>query len=175
MLPQIVGPGAFTPAPFAPAVAARAAQGAQPTAGETAAAALRPETAERVDPPRTLPAIVRLPEDRRRDTLNPPDPEAPAGPPPAFDATPLDRAREAAFAAVDLLAAPDGPAEDTAAVGEADASGEAEPPRADASAAAPDPSRPDPLRDLVDKVVAEVTEVRRMADPAPERTLDVTR
>jgi hypothetical protein len=180
MLPQIAGPGAFIPAPFAPAVAARAAQGAQPTAGETAAAALRPETAERVDPPRTLPAVFRLPEDRRRETLNPPDPDAPAGPPPAFDATPLDRAREAAFAAVDLLAEPEGVAEGTALSAEAEAdvaagADEADRPGAAVSAAAPDPSRSDPLRDLIDKVVAEVTEVRRMADPAPERTLDVTR
>jgi hypothetical protein len=164
MLPQITGPGAFTPAPLAPAAAARVAQGAQPTAGETAAAALRPETVERVDPPRTLPATARLPEDRRRETLYPPDPDPPTGPPPAFDATPLDRAREAAFATVDLIA--DAPG--------LDATPDAERPGA-APTTAPDLPLPDPALDLIGKVEAEVAEVRRMAEPEPERTLDLVR
>ena len=51
MLPQI-GPGTFAPAPLAPTATARSEQGAPPGAGEVAAARIRPETAERVDPPR---------------------------------------------------------------------------------------------------------------------------
>jgi hypothetical protein len=160
MLPPITGPGAFSPAPQAPAVSVRAEQGAQPTTGETAAAALRPETPERVDPPRTLPPTARLPEERRRETLCPPDPDPPTGPPPAFDATPLDRAREKALAAVSLIA-------------EREAQPSPAPPAT--VFAAGETRRPDQTPDLLARTEAEVAEVRRMAEPEPERTLDVTR
>jgi hypothetical protein len=160
MLPQITGPGAFAPVPLAPAVPARTEQGAQPFSGETAAAGFRPETMERVDPPRTLPATVRLPEERRRDPLYPPDPDPPTGPPPAFDATPLDRARETAFAAVSLIA-------------EREAQASAAPPAT--ASAAWEAGRPDLTPDLLARTEAEVAEVRRMAEPEPERTVDVTR
>jgi hypothetical protein len=160
MLPQITGHGTFSPSPPAPAVTLRAEQGAQPFTGETAAAAFRPETRERVDPPRTLPATARLPEERRREPLYPPDPDPPTGPPPAFDATPLDRAREKAFAAVSLIA-------------EREAQASAAPP---ATASGTEKTgRPDPTPDLLARAEAEVAEVRRMAEPEPERTLDVTR
>ncbi len=63
----------------------------------TVAARLRQETAQRVDPagastPRIGPKgdVTHLLRD-----LIPPDPNAPTGPPPAFDSSPLDRAREA--------------------------------------------------------------------------------
>jgi hypothetical protein len=160
MLPPITGSGTYSPSPPAPAVSLRAEQGAQPTTGETAAAALRSETSERVDPPRTLPATARLPEERRRETLFPPDPDPPTGPPPAFDATPLDRAREKAFAAVNLIA-------------EREAQASAAPP-ATASAAG-ETGRPDPTPDLLARAEAEVAEVRRMAEPEPERNVDLTR
>jgi hypothetical protein len=160
MLPQITAPGAVTPAPLAPAATLRAEQGAQPTTGETAAAAFRPETTERVDPPRTLPATARLPEERRRETLFPPDPDPPTGPPPAFDATPLDRARETAFAAVSLIAG-------------REAQALAAPPAT--ASAAEEAGRPDPAPVLRARTEAEVAEVRRMAEPEPERTVDVTR
>jgi hypothetical protein len=161
MLPPITGPGTFSPAPLAPAVSARAEQGAQPTTGETAAAAVRPETPERVDPPRTLPATARLPEERRRETLYPPDPDPPTGPPPAFEATPLEQARKNALAAESLIA-------------EREAQASAAPP-ATAAAAAGETRRPDQTPDLLARTEAEVAEVRRMAEPEPERTLDVTR
>jgi hypothetical protein len=160
MLPPITGPGSFSPSPPAPAVSARAEQGAQPTTGETAAAALRPETPERVDPPRTLPATTRLPEERRRETLYPPDPDPPTGPPPAFDATPLDRAREKAFAAVSLIA-------------EREAQASAAPPAT--ASGTEETGRPDLTPDLLARAEADVAEVRRMAEPQPERNLDVTR
>jgi hypothetical protein len=155
MLPQIIGPGTFTPAPFAPAVPARTEQGAQPFTGETAAAGVRPDTPERVEPPRTLPATARLPEDRRREPLYPPDPDPPTGPPPAFDATPLDRAREAAFVVVNLIAEGEERDADTLGPGA--------------------PAAPEPEPDLLARAEAEVAEVRRIAQPEPERTIDVTR
>ena len=160
MLPQITGSRRLHARAAGPRRPARAEQGAQPFTGETAAAALRPETTERVDPPRTLPATARLPEERRRETLYPPDPDPPTGPPPAFDATPLDRAREKAFAAVSLIA-------------EREAQASAAPPAT--ASAAEETGRPDPTPDLLARTEAEVAEVRRMAEPEPERTLDVTR
>jgi hypothetical protein len=177
MLPQIVGPAAFPASPLAPSAAERAAQGAQPAVGETSAGATRPETANRVDPPRVIPASLPLPEERRRaDPLLPPDPQAPAGPPPAFDATPLERAREAALAPADLVARPQ-----AAPPGETGSpeDGRAPDPAAEARDGpdgAPEPvpnTRPEAA--LRERVEAEVAEVRRMAGPAPERTLDLTR
>jgi hypothetical protein len=156
MLPQIIGPGVLPPASLASAVPSRAEQGAQPAIGETAAASLRPETLERVDPPRTLPATARLPEERRREALYPPDPDPLTGPPPAFDATPLDRARDAALAAVNLIAASDDPSQGGSTAPDADPA-------------------PVPALDLLSKAEADVAEVRRMSEPEPERTLDVTR
>jgi hypothetical protein len=182
MLPQIVGPGTFTPSPLASSVAERSAQGAQPAVGETAAAATRPEVANRVDPPRVIPAPLPLPEERRRDepTPPPPDPEAPAGPPPAFDATPLQRAREAALAPTDLIARPapqatepeppEAAAPGTPPAREADGPEEAaRPARADA------PRRSEPDEALRERMETEVAEVRRMAEPEPDRALDLTR
>ncbi len=149
MLTPITGPGIPSPTPLA---LDRVAQGAQPGSGETAAAGLRPETRERVDPPRTLPATARLPEDRRRDTLYPPDPDPPTGPPPAFDSTPLDRAREAAMRPPALPA--------RSAADEA--------PEVERQETAPQDD------DLRQKAEADIAEVRRIAEPEPERAVDVT-
>jgi hypothetical protein len=146
MLPPITGPGIPSPIPLA---LARVEQGAQPGSGETAAAGLRPETRERVDPPRTLPATARLPEDRRRETLYPPDPDPPTGPPPAFESTPLDRAREAAMRPAALSARP-----------------EPDDPEREETAPQDD--------DLRQKAEADIAEVRRIAEPEPERAVDVT-
>lgn len=173
MLPQIVGPGTFAPAPLAPTAAERSAQGALPAEGETAAAATRPETTDRVDPPRVVPAAMPLPEDRRRsETLLPPDPDAPAGPPPAFDATLLDRLREADFAAPQPIASP--PAAEPRAASPGDGPGddaEAPPVPEDTTGA----RRPDPDAGLRARAEAEVAEVRRMSAPDPARNLDVVR
>jgi hypothetical protein len=176
MLPQIVGPGTFAPSPLAPSVSERTLQGAQPSVGETAAADTRPEVANRVDPPRVIPAPLPLAEERRRDDpALPPDPDAPAGPPPAFDATPLQRAREAALAPADLIARPAPPA------------AAPEPPEPDPPAAAPETAgredSPRPAREdapggdraLRERMETELAEVRRMAAPAPDRALDLTR
>jgi hypothetical protein len=154
MLPQIIGPGTFAPSPLAPSSTARTEQGAQPNVGETAAAAVQAETAERVDPPRVLPATATLPDAKRpQDTLLPPDPDAPAGPPPAFDASPLERARQEAFAPGFPEPKPPEPEAETA------------PPRDDT----------DPDDDLREKAEAEIAEVRRMTAPEPERSLDMLR
>ena len=154
MLPQIIGPGTFAPSPFAPSATARTEQGAQPSVGETSAAVIRAETAERVDPPRTLPAAAALSYPRRpQDTLLPPDPDAPAGPPPAFDASPLERARQEAFAPMFREPEPPAPEAETA------------PP--------PDDMVPDD--DLREMAEAEIAELRRMTAPEPERSLDMLR
>jgi hypothetical protein len=177
MLPQIVGPGTFTPSPLAPTAAERTSQGAQPTVGETAAAALRPETAARVDPPRVLPAPLPLPAERRRDgVMPPPDPAAPAGPPPAFEETLLERARAAAFAPADLIARPMPPASRT----EAPAPEVAVRRPAGAEQAAPvtgaeSTRQTDADAALRGRMETEVAEVRRMAGPEPDRALDLTR
>lgn len=150
MLPQIIGPATFAPSHNAPSSTARVEQGAQPDVGETAAAWVRAETAERVDPLRVLPAVVALPGNRPRpETLLPPDPQAPVGPPPAFQATPLDRARKEALAFD-------------------------RPPPVEKDAA-PDRARVDKDEDLREKTEAEIAEVRRMSAPEPERSLDVLR
>ena len=178
MLPQIVGPGTFTPSPFAPSAAERRDQGAQPDVGETAAAATRPEGANRVAPAKVIPTSIPLPEDRRRpDPLVPPDPDAPAGPPPAFDATPLERAREAAFAPADPIdwPAPAGPERGPPAPG-APAAGdaaEANAPAEDGRTGAPRWTDADTARR--ERMETEVAELRRMAEPAPDRALDLTR
>lgn len=65
---------------------------AQPTSADTARA---------VEPPRPTEASDASAEPGRR-SLNPPDPDAPAGPPPAFEASILDRAREQLMAPPDL-------------------------------------------------------------------------
>jgi hypothetical protein len=85
-----------------------AGTGQQPTSDLAAGRAPRPdapprtdtrsktETARAVEPPR--PASLSsssAPVERRN--LNPPDPKAPAGPPPAFEASILDRQREEAL------------------------------------------------------------------------------
>jgi hypothetical protein len=176
MLPQIVGPGTFTPSPLAPTAAERTSQGAQPSVGETAAAALRPETANRVDPPRVIPAPLPPPAERRRDaTFLPPDPEAPAGPPPAFAETPLERARAAALAPADLFTRPMPPAATTEAPAPEVAidPARAKEPAAGAQTEAP----PQPAGDaaLRERMETEVAEVRRMAGPEPGRVLDLTR
>jgi hypothetical protein len=173
MLPQIVGPGTFTPSPFAPSTAERTAQGAQPAVGETAAAGARPEIANRVVPPRVIPPSLPLPDDRRRsEALLPPDPEAPAGPPPAFDATPLDRLRETNLAAAELLEEPPGSAPGAASPGDEAMAEAASGPLPEGAAGT---RRPDPDASLRARAEAEVAEVRRMAEPGPQRSLDVTR
>lgn len=108
MLPNVVGPGAFPPPIMSSSGAsARAEQGAQPLVGETSASRARPETANRVDPPRAMPSVISLRDQERRP---PPDPDGPAGPPPTFDATPLQRERERVMARMDLLSGPREPA-----------------------------------------------------------------
>jgi hypothetical protein len=182
MLPQIIGPGTFPPTPTASTASARAEQGAQPSGGETGAANARPETTNRVDPPRVLPAPIPLPEDEKwrgpvlaRQALMPADPDAPAGPPPAFDATPLERERERLMAVSELKRPPDPPSDvsEEIAAPEANASrsldGETE---ASEEAWA---GRADPAAEAREKVEAEVAEVRRMAEPEPERGLDLVR
>jgi hypothetical protein len=179
MLPQIVGPGTFTPSPLAPSAAERALQGAQPAVGETAAAATRPEFANRVDPPKVIPAPLPLPQERRRaDDLLPADPEAPAGPPPSFEATPLQRAREAALAPADLIARPMASVPGDPETLPPDAPASADPsgtedvppgPRADG------PRRPEADAALRERIATEVAAVRRMAEPEPGRALDLTR
>jgi hypothetical protein len=157
MLPLIVGPGTFTPSPFAPSVAERSLQGAQPSVGETAAAGTRPETPNRVAPPRVLPATPPLPEERRRgEPLLPPDPEPPTGPPPAFDATPLDRARETAL---------DPP----------DRGDIRSPPDVRTGARADGDERIDATGDdgLLQKAETDLAEVRRMAMPDTGPAVDV--
>ncbi len=79
-------------APTVDAPSTRVVQGAPPGKGETAAAAMRPESVQRVDPPRVLMAAPPIPErELRKADLIPPDPDAPTGPPPTFDATLLER------------------------------------------------------------------------------------
>ena len=157
MLPQIIGPGTFTPSPLAPTVTSRAEQGAPPGAGETAAARIRPDTAERVDPPRAVFKSFPIAEEARRDQpdLFPSDPDAPAGPPPAFDPSPLERERERARDPATLTEASRKPPEE-----------EAVPPRT---------TDADPAPATTDRVTENVSEVRRMAAPEAERNLDVTR
>jgi hypothetical protein len=172
MLPQIVGPGTFTPSPLAPNAAERTSQGAQATVGETAAAAARPETANRVDPPRVIPAPLPLPTERKRDgALLPPDPEAPAGPPPAFKETPLDRARATALAHADLIARPMPPVPGTQMPAPEVAGTEEPAPEAQAET----PRLPEADAALRERMETEVAEVRRMAEPDPDRALDLTR
>lgn len=156
MLPQIIGPGTFTPSQLAPTVTSRSEQGAPPGAGETAAARIRPETAVRVDPPRAVLRSFQIADDPGREMpdLFPSDPEAPAGPPPAFDASPLERERDRARDPATLTEASRRPPEE-----------EAVPPR---RTDAPAPA-------ATDRVTADVTEVRRMNTPDIEPTVDVTR
>ena len=58
--------------------------------------AKRLETARAVEPAKAAEPISAFSVPERRD-LNPPDPDAPAGPPPAFEASILDRQREQAL------------------------------------------------------------------------------
>ena len=162
MLPSVTGPGTAPPPPLPPGISTRADQGAQPWTGETSAAGTRALTANRVDPPRVLPAVIAPPGDTRRRP--PPDPDGPAGPPPAFDATPLQRERERLFARVDLIAPPsDARATDR----QRDASANA----AEDTAVAP----PAPDVQVIERLETDLAEVRRMADPDPGRSLDLVR
>jgi hypothetical protein len=94
----LFGPNLAPVLPVTATPALRLADGARPDTGEPAAARVRAETAERVDPPRAAagPADPRL--DGRRGTAPPPepppDPRLPAGPPPAFGQSPLERQRQ---------------------------------------------------------------------------------
>ncbi len=149
MLPSVAGPGTVPPPP-PPGLSARADQGAQPTTGETSASATRPLVANRVDPPRVLPSIMAFSQEAKRRL--PPDPDGPAGPPPAFDATPLERERQRLLARVDLMQPPP----------------EAKVPERPAAARPPDTAAeapaPDPVAALPDRPVPE-------ADvPAPDST-----
>ncbi len=154
MLPQI-GPGTFLQAPLASTATARTEQGAPPGTGETAAARIRPETAERVDPPRPPLAYFPIPEEPGRGPADiiPPDPEAPSGPPPAFEATPLERERERARA----------PAETT------DAETPGLPPDGEEDAPAPAPAA------VSERAAADLAEVRRLSAPESAKSVDVTR
>lgn len=174
MLPNVTSPGTAPPAPLPPGLSTRADRGAQPSTGETSAAATRALTANRIDPPRVLPAVLALPEDARRRP--PPDPDGPAGPPPAFEATPLQRERERLLARVDLRAPPPEPEPGAPAragdvvrtqrIGAAPDAGE--------SAARPATPR-DPDIASAERLEGNVAELRRMAVPPPERALDLIR
>ena len=61
--------------------------------GRFEAPVVRSETALAVDPPQKAAEIPALTRELRRN-LNPPDPNAPAGPSPSFEASILDRAME---------------------------------------------------------------------------------
>jgi len=153
MLPPI-GSGTFTPAPLAPTSTVRAVQGAAPGA-EAGAAQIRPETAVRVDPPRAVLKSFPIPEEARgrADDLMPPDPEAPAGPPPAFDASPLERERERALDTRPPVNSADAPRDP----------------------AGREPAGERRAEDTAERASADLAEVRRMSAPEAERTLDVTR
>lgn len=90
----LFGPNLAPVLPVTATPALRLAEGARPDTGEPAAAQLRAETAERVDPPRAgaAPADARLGARPRPEP--PPDPRLPAGPPPAFGQSPLERQRQ---------------------------------------------------------------------------------
>lgn len=154
MLPQI-GPGTFFQAPLASTVTARAEQGAPPGTGETAAARIRPETAERVDPPRPPLTYFPIPEETRRTPRDiiPPDPEAPSGPPPAFEATPLERERERA----------------RAPAGSAVAETPEAPPDGMENPSAQTPPA------VTERAAADLAEVRRLSAPESAKRVDVTR
>lgn len=193
MLPNVVGPGAFPPPIMSSGASARAEQGAQPLVGETAASRARPETPNRVDPPRAMPSLISLRDQERRP---PPDPDGPAGPPPTFDATPLQRERERVMARIDLLsgsrdATPAARAEPGAAAAlDGSRVGVATEDSREVSAAngpqdivAPDrpkaetveettKPRPDPDAKAAERLETDVAEVRRIAEPEGTRGLD---
>jgi hypothetical protein len=203
MLPNVVGPGAFPPPIMSSGASARAEQGAQPLVGETSASRARPETPNRVDPPRAMPSAISLRDQERRP---PPDPDGPAGPPPTFDATPLQRERERMMARIDLLsaareaapaerpapkavAAAEGPKPAVATNGPRDvavpngpkdvaatdgAKGVNAPDRPKAETVEDAPTpRPDPDAKAAERLETEVAEVRRIAEPETERGLDM--
>lgn len=209
MVPQIIGASSFVPAPSALGAPQRAEQGAQPKTGETAASAARPETVVRVDPPRVLPAPVGIPEDgRKRDTYVPPDPDGPAGPPPSFDATPLQRERERLKSVENLIPPPPkvpiekiepeaaavaetgsaalgaAGAVEVRAAGSVDDDAVETPEVAATEGAKPErvPERTPETRraaeadeEAIERVEAEVAEVRRMSEPERERSVDLVR
>jgi hypothetical protein len=169
MLPSVAGPGTIPPPP---GVSARVYQGAQPSTGETSAASTRALNANRVDPPRVLPAAFALPEDDRRRP--PPDPDGPAGPPPAFKATPLERERERLAAGVDLIAPPTETSDpEPARAARLPEDPEAKADAGDGSEQSVAPADPD-VR-AIERLETDVAEVRRMAEPEPRRSLDVVR
>ena len=172
MLPSVAGPGTVPPPPPPPGASARADQGAQPSTGETSAASTRALIANRVDPPRVLPAVFALPEDDRRRL--PPDPDGPAGPPPAFEATPLERERARLAARVDLIVPPT----ETSDPEQARTARQPEDPEAgaDTGDGAEQPvASADPDVRAIERLETDVAEVRRMAEPEPRRNLDLVR
>lgn len=103
--------------------------------GEGPANATRPETAQRIDPPRQTVAAETVPGRLTRLLPDAPalDPDAPAGPPPAFKQSVLERRR------AELVAPPDLPRE----VPETDAPNPEAEPASDAAEARPEEPRTD--------------------------------
>ncbi|MEL6644720.1 MAG: hypothetical protein AAFQ79_12360 [Pseudomonadota bacterium] len=118
-------------------------------------------TTQAVAPPRESDA-ADLQQDAARGELTPPDPDAPTGPPPAFEASVLDRQREAGLsppdteAEIDLPFIP--PFKST---------------RAPESEAAPNPYDVPPAP--VERAEADVATVRRIEAPYDPATVDVAR
>ncbi len=148
------------------------AAGQQPNMAASATAALpaavdRPAlpaetaaTARAVDPPQGAARPVAVPN-RDLPPLIPPDPQAPAGPPPAFEASILDRARQAPTDTADATSEPE-PTEPPMASearlpDSAEAQGYEVPPSAE------------------ERTETEIATVRRMETPYDTATVDVSR
>lgn len=145
-------------------------------AGRFEAPAIKAETAIAVEPPQKGAEASVLARELRRN-LNPPDPNAPAGPPPSFEASILDRAMEElkapppppepeldAPAAIAVLEGdPEPTAEvDTIAGPADDEAGEA---------AGADPYAVPPTADV--RAEREVTEIRNLETPTQPGSVDV--
>jgi hypothetical protein len=151
--------------------------------GRFEAPVVKAETAIAVEPPQKGAEASVLAREFRRN-LNPPDPNAPAGPPPSFEASILDRAMEELKApppppepnldAVVAEAAPEFGADPTdeavsvdAIEGPAQRDGDDE--AGDAKAA--DPYAVPPSADL--RAEREVSEIRNLEQPAEPGSVDV--
>ncbi len=156
--PQTTAPGAQTGPEARPLSAA---------AGEIAGSAMRAQTPQSVDPARQSDPANRLPPEQRgpRADLLPPDPNAPTGPPPAFEASLLEQQR-ASFPAQsgEVKATPNAL---DAVDAEAKRATGAVPPSTEVRAEVP----PTPA----EKAEATVAAVRRMETPYDSATVDVTR
>lgn len=118
------------------------------------------ETARAVDPPVGVARTAALP-DRDLPPLIPPDPQAPAGPPPAFEASILDRARQSTAAPAAPDAEPAGQTPPAPAV-----------PEGRETDGKPDYDVPPSAEQRAE---VEVATVRRIETPYDTATVDVTR